>query len=122
MTAAAWVKKITAQMRLKGIESEGFETTILTLADMLEERDKIYTQYKKEGAHPLIEHTSDRGATNRIANPLLKEWQTMNRDALVYWRELGLTPKGLKALNEQAVAQNKAPDLSDILHELTIEQ
>lgn len=118
MTARAWRKKIIEQMSAKGVKSDGFEHVIETLADILEERDAIYTQYKAEGGHVLIEKVSDRGATNMVVNPLLREWQDMNRDALTYWRELGLTPQGLKKLNEQAVAQETAPDLGALLMEI----
>ena len=31
----------------------------------------------------------------------------MNRDALAYWRDLGLTPAGLKKINEEAMAADK---------------
>ena len=40
-------------------------------------------------------------------NPLLTLWMELNRDALAYWRELGLTPSGLKRLNESAMAGAK---------------
>jgi len=119
LTAKAWRKKIIEQMTAKGVKADGFENVIDTLADILEERDTIYTQYKDEGGHVLIEKVSDRGASNMVVNPLLKEWQDMNRDALTYWRELGLTPQGLKKLNDQAIAQAKAPDLSELLLEIT---
>jgi hypothetical protein len=30
-------------------------------------------------------------------------WQDLNTQALAYWRDLGLTPAGLKKLNEAAL-------------------
>lgn len=121
MTAKAWRKKIIEQMTAKSVPHAGFENVIETLADILEERDAVYTQYKDEGGHVLVEKVSDRGASNMIINPLLKAWQEMNRDALTYWRELGLTPQGLKKLNDQAVAQETAPDLGALLMEIAKE-
>ena len=59
------------------------------------------------GAVPVVERVSDRGARNSGKNPLLVLWMELNRDALAYWRELGLTPSGLKRLNESAMAGAK---------------
>ena len=113
-----WVKKITAKMNLKRIDPSGYEDVIETLAEMLEERDRIYSQYKKEGSHPLVEYTSNRGESNLVPNPLLKEWQTINKDALVYWRQLGLTPKGFKELNDQPIGQAKTTGLGQMINDL----
>ena len=51
-------------------------------------------------------------------NPLLKEWQNMNRDALVYWRELGLTPAGLKKLNDDSMKPAEQSPLDKVLANL----
>jgi len=119
MTAKKWKEHILAQMELKGTDSKGFESVIDTLANLLEQRDKIFAQYKKEGSLPLVEYISNRGEKNRVTNPLLKEWNNMNRDALVYWRELGLTPAGLRKINEEALAkQNNMSALDKVLANL----
>jgi hypothetical protein len=39
----------------------------------------------------------------------------LNRDALAYWRDLGLTPAGLKRVNEQALKAAKRSALSEAL-------
>ena len=118
MTSKSWVNEIKKQMKLKGVDSRGFENVIQTLAEILEQRDKIYKQFQDEGALVMVEYTSDRGNVNQIINPLLKEWQNMNRDALVYWRELGLTPAGLKKLNEDLMKEKKESALDAVLSKL----
>lgn len=118
MTSKKWVAEIKKQMVKKGVDSDGFGNVIQTLAELLEERDKIYALYKKEGSQTLVEYTSNRGEVNMILNPLLKEWNGMNRDALVYWRELGLTPAGLKKINEDSMKQNEGSSLDKVLSKL----
>ena len=41
-------------------------------------------------------------ATNTVKNPKLVIWMDLNTQALAYWKELGLTPSGLKRLKEAA--------------------
>lgn len=118
MTAKSWITEIKKQMSLKGVDYSGFGNVIQTLAELLEQRDKLYKQYQAEGSEVMVLYTSDRGQENMIINPLLKEWQNMNRDALVYWRELGLTPAGLKKLNEDSMKPAEQSPLDKVLANL----
>ena len=118
MTCKSWINEIKKQMALKDVESEGFENVIQTLAELLEQRDKIFKRYQDEGSEVMVLYTSDRGNENLIINPLLKEWQNMNRDALVYWRELGLTPASLKKINEDSMKGNEGSPLDKVLANL----
>jgi len=118
MTSKSWITEIKKQMTLKGVETSGFGNVIQTLAEILEQRDKLYKQYQDEGSEVMVLYISDRGQENMIINPLLKEWQNMNRDALVYWRELGLTPAGLKKLNEDSMKPAEQSPLDKVLANL----
>ena len=51
----------------------------------------------------LVEYTNKSGATNVMINPLVKMMNDLNRDALTYWKELGLTAASLKKINEAAI-------------------
>lgn len=106
-------------MKKAGTYQDIYNAVILTLADILQERDRIFDQYVAEGSQPMIEYTSDRGSTNRVKNPLLQQWDEMNKTALTYWRDLGLTPSGLKKLNDEAVSTtNKMSALDKVLSNL----
>ena len=118
MTSKSWIAEIKKQMSLKGVDYAGFGNVIQTLAELLEQRDKLYKQYQDEGSEVMVLYVSDRGQENMIINPLLKEWQNMNRDALVYWRELGLTPAGLKKLNEDSMKPAEQSPLDKVLANL----
>lgn len=48
-------------------------------------------------------------------NPLLVLWDDLNKSALAYWRDLGLTPAGLKKIDETAVRRKKTSSLADAI-------
>ena len=109
MTASQWKRKLIQQCKAVDTYQASFSGAISTLSSLLERRDEAYAQFVAEGSQTLVEKTSDRGAVNYVINPLLKLWQDLNRDALAYWRDLGLTPAGYKRLNLEA-AQTKSND------------
>jgi hypothetical protein len=42
----------------------------------------------------------------------------LNAQALTYWRDLGLTPSGLKKLDDQALKAKKRSSLAEALREI----
>lgn len=66
----------------------------------------------------LVKHTNKGGATNIEKNPALVLINELNRDALAYWRDLGLTPAGLKRIDENSMKPKKKSALADALKEL----
>lgn len=103
MTKQEWIESITESAEGVGTYRPEYETIIDTLATILEQRDKAMEDYIKTGSHPVISHTNKGGATNLVKNPLLVMWSDLNKDALTYWRDLGLTPSGLRKLADNAV-------------------
>lgn len=118
MDAKKWKARIKKAAETVGTYQEPFDDVITTLADMLAERDRIYIQYVEEGAHPLVEVISDRGQSNLRDNPLLTTWRSINRDALQYWRDLGLTPAGLKKIVEDSMKPAEQSPLDKVLANL----
>lgn len=119
MTANEWAEEVRAQTKTVGTYSEAYEPAIATLATVLEQRDRAYADYIEDGARPTIEKESDRGAKNIGINPKLRAWQDLNTQALAYWRDLGLTPAGLKRINESAVkTKTKKSALAKALEDL----
>ena len=103
MTAKGWTKKIRKATRDAGTYKPCFNSVIDTLADILARRDEAREAYD---GNPVIEHTNKAGNTNLEQNPILRMVNDLNRDALAYWKELGLTPAGLKRINETAMKEN----------------
>ena len=100
MTARKWVKLIRDQMETNGIYKESFNPAVNALAEILEQRDEVKKEYDKSAEGPVIEHISDRGSVQKKMNPMLKVWMDLNAQALAYWKDLGLTPAGLKKIND----------------------
>lgn len=105
MTVDDWKRTIRRQTKAVGTYQKTFESAIDALAKILAQRDEIYQQYVDEGSNALVAKTSDRGAVNWVPNPLLTLWKDLNTSALAYWRDLGLTPAGLKRINESAMTK-----------------
>ena len=101
MRKQAWKKRIEEQIKIDRDYIKSFQTTLTILSEILEERDRVYDAYLKDGARPTVIFTTDRGAENPKPNPLLRQWQDLNVTALQYLRDLGLTPAGLRKLQGQ---------------------
>ena len=118
MDEKEWRSIIIEQMENVGTYRDAFIPAIDSLVKMLEQRDKVYEKYISTGARPVVKKKSDRGAENMVENPLLRTWRELNSDALSYWRDLGLTPAGLKRINEKAMQKPRESALSKALREI----
>ena len=124
LKAETWKKKITEAASKAGTYQPYFDYVIDTLADILEKRDDCQEQFTKLGGAPIILYTNKGGATNPTRNPALQMIDDLNKSALQYWRDLGLTPAGLKRINEEALKPKKkqgsfAEVLADLGKELS---
>lgn len=121
MTSGEWREVIKNNCKAAGTYQPFFDTVIDTLAGILERRDEALRQYELSGGHVIVAHVNKAGATNLEQNPALRAINDMNRDALAYWRDLGLTPAGLKRINEDAVkGKPKQNTLGSVLKDLGI--
>ena len=105
MKREAWKKRIIEATRAAGTYQPYFDAVIDTLAGILEKRDESERLYNASGAAPIVKHTNKGGATNLEQNPALRLINDLNRDALQYWRELGLTPSGLSKISSDVVSK-----------------
>lgn len=116
MDKSQWKTELEMQIKYDREYVPSFQTTIMILAEVLEERDRTYQMYIESGAQPVVNFTSDRGAVNLKQNPLLKTWQELNTTALAYLRDLGLTAAGLRKLQGQIPKEEvKRDDFSSML-------
>ena len=120
MKKPAWKKKITEACEQAGTYRAFFDPVIDTLAAILERRDEAHELFIKSGGKVVVKHTNKSGAENIEQNPILRLVNDLNRDALAYWRDLGLTPAGLKKLNADVVQDKNGPQgLEKILARIT---
>jgi len=110
-----WKKRIKTACQEAGTYRECFAQAVETLADILEKRDAAQDAFDADGAEILVTYTNKGGAENQTINPALKLLTDLNRDALAYWRDLGLTPAGLRKINEDALKPKRASPLADAL-------
>ena len=118
MTKKTWKSYIKRACENAGTYWAFFDPVIDTLAGILEQRDMAQKVFDKTGGEVIVLHTNKAGATNAEQNPALRLINDLNRDALAYWRDLGLTPAGLKKINEKAMQQKKRSALAEALAEL----
>ena len=115
MTKAGWKKKIKSACVDAGTYRPFFDSVIDTLAEILERRDDANEVFRKTGGNVIVMHTNKGGARNAEQNPALRLANDLNRDALAYWRDLGLTPAGLRKLNADVVKENNTGNLEKLL-------
>ena len=104
MNRSEWTKKIKECCSNAGTYQPYFDDVIDTLAGILERRDTVEWEWDGE---VIVEHTNRNGNTNKEQHPALRLVNDLNRDALTYWKELGLTPASLKKINETAMKEKK---------------
>lgn len=114
-TAAEWQKNIKQSMKAAGTPCKGFEIPIATLAEILERRDKAEEELAESGGKLIIEHINRAGQVYLEQNPAVRLVNDLNKDALAFMREIGITPKGLKQIREKLETEEKADPLLQIV-------
>ena len=121
MNKDGWTTRIKDDCERAGTYRPFFDSVIDTLAGILARRDDAEDQFQKTGGNPVVAHTNKGGATNIVVNPALQVVRGLEADALAYWRDLGLTPAGLKRINEDLVKGQKAGrGLDELLKDIGI--
>lgn len=105
MTKEEWTVMINEACQKAGTYQDQFKYVIDTLAQIMEDRDKAHAQYIEDGGRPTIIHVNRAKEANVVKNPMLVMEMELNAQALAYWRDLGLTPAGLRKLNADAVKE-----------------
>ena len=118
MKKADWKKTIEDNCKSAGTYQPYFDAVIDTLAGIMETRDNAQEKFEASGGNTVVAHTNKGGATNIVPNPALNMVMELNQQALAYWRDLGLTPSGLKKINEEAMKGKKKSALAEALKEL----
>ena len=106
MTKAKYQNLIQKQLSALGIEGKNYDSVIDSLALILVQRDETRKEFEENGGKSVIEYTNKGGSTNMTKNPILVIWDELNKTALAYWRELGLTPSSYKKLTGDGVKKD----------------
>ena len=108
MSKIKWKNLINKQLSALGLQNDAYDSTVESLAMILEQRDKTFEEFQDSGGKSVIEYTNKGGSTNMTKNPLLVMWDELNKTALAYWRELGLTPSSYKKLTGTGAKQEES--------------
>lgn len=107
MTKEEWAPRIREACVNAGTYRPYFDDLITTLAGVLERRDECERQYNESDEGMTIERTNKAGFTTMVKNPTMVFYDDFCRTALSYWKELGLTPAGLKKLKDETFNDRK---------------
>lgn len=122
MKKRAWKTKIKKACQDAGTYKPFFNYIIDTLAGILARRDEAAEILDDEEESLVVSQTNKAGFTNQVKNPAYSVWDEMNKTALSYWRDLGLTPAGLKKINEEVFIKDKEEKNSNNLMQLLKER
>ena len=89
--------KIIKNMKNSGIYNDSFVSVIEDLAELIFFKQKLYANIIDSDFEFSIE-TQDG---SRKSNPEFSQYIQLSKDIKTYSNELGLTPKGLKSLQEE---------------------
>lgn len=115
MKRRSWAKRIKAACEEVGTYRPSFDNVIETLASILEQRDEADALFRKSKEPAVVKHVNKAGAENSVINPMVELVNKLNAQALSYWRDLGLTPLGLKRIDEKALKNSQKDAFTSIL-------
>ena len=105
MKKRAWKTRLKNACEQVGTYKPEFDITISLAASYAEQIDALEPEIAEEG--PVIEQTNKSGFTNIIKNPKVTVYDDLRKSFIACLRELGLTPAGLKKINEEVFMKIK---------------
>lgn len=115
MSKQTWLRKIKDATEAAGTYRPYFNATIAVLADIMDKRDDALRQYEENGGTACVERYDSNQNLKVVRNPALMVVMDLNNQALAYWRDLGLTPAGLKKIDEKLMTEKKQSGFADLL-------
>ena len=113
-----WIDAITQDCKGLGVYKTAFNPAIEMLADVMVQREDVWKEFEDSGGKTMLPYTNKGGSENFVKNPILVMWNELTKTALAYRRELGLTPAGLRKLDEKAMKSKKRSPLAEALRDL----
>lgn len=121
MTTKQWKTKLKKACVQAGTYDKVHDITIEECAQILEMRDKALWEFEHVYDNQVIvTHTNRAGAENLAKNPALTALETLWTQALAHLRDLGLTPKGLKAMGGTLDKKEEASSFEKLFSDLGI--
>lgn len=96
--------QVTENMKALGVYKPEFELTISIYAGLIEQYQQLEKEFKKS-KFTVIERTGY--SDNSKKSPMVNTLESLRKDILAYSNALGLTPAGLKKINDNMKPEKK---------------
>lgn len=114
-TTRQFENEIVRQMDALHVYHEEFGNAVTVLARMLYDYQETLRMFEESGGRVVVKHTNKAGAVNAVKNPYYQTLEGLRINILAYLRELGLTPAGLKKVNDASMKPEKSSPLAEAL-------
>ena len=114
-TARQYENEIIRQMDALHVYHEEFGNAVTVLARMLYDYQETLRMFEESGGRVVVKHTNKAGAVNAVKNPYYQTLEGLRISILAYLRELGLTPAGLKKVNDASMRPERSSPLTEAL-------
>ncbi len=101
------IKKTVDDMTKLGVYREQFDAAVYTYAEMRYQLSMLNEQFYDGGCQITEEYTNKAGATNERKTALYSAIEQLRRDIASTEDRLGLTPAGIKKINEAEMKPKK---------------
>lgn len=95
------IKQVIEDMKMVGTYRPQFERTIRTYAEISYDHKVMTRKFEESDDLYVEEYTNKSGATNAMTTALYNEIKMIRKDMVNYENILGLTPAGLKKINDE---------------------
>lgn len=114
-------RMIVKKMKAVNTYNVSFSNTIDITAQILYDYESARKDFEKTGANMIVTHTNKNGSKNLVKNPFYLSIEKLRDDSIIYLRELGLTPAGLKKINNKTdpTVKKEVSKLDSALSNLT---
>ena len=101
-------------MKSLGVYKKEFEPVLKVYAQLREQYDELTERFEFSGFN-----YSEDTAQGSKKHPIVTTLESLRKDILSYAGQLGLTPAGLKRINDASMQKEKSSPLSDALRVLS---
>lgn len=110
------IKTTKINMTDIGTYKPQFDPTIRVYAETKYQYNLVMREFLDSGCKMTEEYTNKFGATNIRKTAIYLALETIRKDILGYENILGLTPAGLKKINDGMKSQRKKGGLAEVLN------
>lgn len=109
------IKKTIEGMKVINTYRPQFDSTITLYAQMRQQYDVLTSEFYENGSKMTEEYTNKAGATNIRKTALYLSMEVLRKDIVNHENILGLTPAGLKKINDEMKTQRNESKLAKAL-------